>query len=439
MRAPSLLGLPFHQTPAPGQVQLPDGHSERRSVVQMPIMDQTGAMTDTPATASTSESQDEAWLGLLDEMQARAPEFVDRFLAELRDRALYDPESVPPADLERAAEETVLMFIERLRSGQITRVDSAEPLGRRRARQGVPLERLTQAIRLDLRIMWQILLDIAHPDRTDVLVSHVEQLIAVIDAYVADVQQAFLREVAILQRDSRLVTEQHLSKLFNAQTLTPVLLDAVAAGIRVGTKERFEMLMLPGDSSEVRGSKVDPWLAKPNVFAYMYRGWLVLFRPHGSPLSTWPKEFAPVASIYIDAVDGLDRVPAAARAIIDLHASSPPLTGLTHVDDLWMFGAANYLEALLPGHFRSILDSLSDLSDDERERLLRTVRAYLDTGSVKVTAHVVDCHRNTVINRFRLFQTHTGLDITVPSQAALALVLLSGADAVGARGATTPL
>ncbi|MGK0721993.1 helix-turn-helix domain-containing protein [Leucobacter sp. W1478] len=396
-------------------------------------------MTDTPAAPSTSESQDEAWLALLDEMQLRVPDFVDRFLAELREGALYDPESVPPADLEHAAEETVLMFIERLRTGQITRVDSAEPLGRRRARQGVPLERLMQAIRLDLRIMWQILLDIAHPDRTDVLVRHVEQLIAVVDAYVADVQQAFLREVAILQRDSRLVTEQHLSKLFNAQSLTPVLLDAVAAGIGVDSKERFEMLMLPGDSSEVRGSKVDPWLAKPHVFAYMYRGWLVLFRPHDVPLSTWPKEFAPAPSIYIDAIDGLDRVPNAARALIDLHASAPPLTGLTHVENLWMFGAANYLETLLPGHFSSILESLSQLGEDDQERLLRTVRAYLNTGSVKVTAQQVDCHRNTVINRFRLFQSHTGLDITVPAQAALAIVLLSGADAVGARGVAAPL
>ncbi|MGK0741675.1 helix-turn-helix domain-containing protein [Leucobacter sp. Z1108] len=408
-------------------------------------------MTDTPATtpidastgaspdAKTAGSPDTAWLTLLDEMQLRAPEFVDRFLAELREQALYDPESVPPGDLERAAEETVLMFIDRLRTGQITRADSAEPLGRRRARQGVPLERLMQAIRLDLRIMWQILLDIAHPDRTDVLVRHVEQLIAVVDAYVADVQQAFLREVAILQRDSRLVTEQHLSKLFNAQSLTPALLDAVAAGIGVGPKERFEMLMLPGDSSEVRGSKVDPWLAKPNVFAYMYRGWLMLFRPHNAPLSTWPKEFAPVPSVYVDAVDGLDRVPGAARALIDLHASAPPLHALTYVEDLWVFGAANYLETLLPGHFSSILESLSQLGEDEQERLLRTVRAYLESGSVKVTAHVVDCHRNTVINRFRLFQTHTGLDITVPSQAALALVLLSGADTAEARNATATL
>lgn len=394
-------------------------------------------MTDTPTAASTSESPDEAWLAILDEMQLRAPEFVDRFLAELRERALYDPESVPAADLESAAEETVLMFIERLRSGQITRVDSAEPLGRRRARQGVPLERLMQAIRLDLRIMWQILLDIAHPDRTDVLVRHVEQLIAVVDAYVADVQQAFLREVAILQRDSRLVTEQHLSKLFNAQTLTPVLLDTIAAGIGVDAQESFEMLMLPGDSSDVRGSNVGPWLAKPNVFAYMYRGWLLLFRAHEAPLSTWPKEFAQAPSIYLDAVDGLDRVPSAARALIDLQASAPPLRGLTHVDDLWVFGAADYLEDLLPGHFRSILASLSELGDDEHERLLRTVRAYLESGSVKVTAHVVDCHRNTVINRFRLFQSHTGLDITVPSQAALALVLLSGADSAAARRNTS--
>ncbi len=56
---------------------------------------------------------------------------------------------------------------------------------------------------------------------------------------------------------------------------------------------------------------------------------------------------------------------------------------------------------------------------------MRTVRAFLDSGSIKVTSAVMECHRNTVVNRLRTFQELTGLDMTVPTQAALAVVLLS--------------
>lgn len=380
-----------------------------------------------------TDAPEPAWLELLDELQRRSPEFVTRFLAELRERALYDPESVPGDDLESAALETVLMFIERLRSGQITRTDFAGPLGRRRARQGVPLERLMQAIRLDLRIMWQLLLEIAQPDATEVLMRHVEQLISVVDAYVADVQQAFLAEMATLQRDSRLATEQHLSKLFNARSLNPALLDEIAAGIGVQASGAFEVLLLPDVSPETRSSEVDAWLAQRSVFAYVYRGWLLLFRACEAQLSTWPREFRRVPSIYIDAVEGLQLLPEAARALIDLQAGAPPLQRLTQLEEFWVVGAAEYLDALVPGYFRAILAPLGELGADEHDRLLRTVHAYLDSGSVKDTAELVDCHRNTVINRFRQFQSLTGLDITVPAQAALAYVLLRGAAHRAAR------
>lgn len=57
--------------------------------------------------------------------------------------------------------------------------------------------------------------------------------------------------------------------------------------------------------------------------------------------------------------------------------------------------------------------------------MLRTVRTFLDTGSVQRTATAAFCHRNTVLNRLAAFHERTGLDVTVPVEAALAHVLLS--------------
>src|SRR5699024_8952962 len=49
---------------------------------------------------------------------------------------------------------------------------------------------------------------------------------------------------------------------------------------------------------------------------------------------------------------------------------------------------------------------------EEDDPILITVDAYLKTGSIKQTAQMSFCHRNTVINRIRQFTIHSGLDIT---------------------------
>jgi DNA-binding PucR family transcriptional regulator len=51
--------------------------------------------------------------------------------------------------------------------------------------------------------------------------------------------------------------------------------------------------------------------------------------------------------------------------------------------------------------------------------------SYGRTGSVKLTSEELYCHRNTVVNRLNALQEVIGLDLTVPAQAALALVSIA--------------
>ncbi len=396
--------------------QSPDRHPNVPTIVQVHNLGETGCMSEG------------TWSSLLDRLEERVPDFVERFLFELHARVLYEPGMVPEQDLAHTAHETMLMIIARLRTGQVVGLEITDALGRRRARQGVPLERLIEAIRLDLRLVWQLLLEIAQPDHTAVLVQNVELLISVVDGYVSDVQRAFLREVAILQRDSRLATEQHLSRLFNAQAPNPALIDEIASGVGVASHDDFEMIMIPNVSEEHRGRVVSGWLAKRDVRAYMFRGWLLLFRPRGPEPSRWPGEFAEVPCVYVQHVEGLRSLPAAARAAADLQTLAAPLDHLVFVEEFWAVGAASHLTTLLPSLPGSTLHALAEIPDEERDRLLRTVRTYLQSGSIKQTATQMGCHRNTVINRFRLFRSRTGLEVTIPAQAALAFVLLSGED-----------
>ena len=368
----------------------------------------------------------ETWLQLLDEFEEQIPLFVQTFTDELASRALYDVELVPESDIVRTAHETMHMLLARLRGNDTALTAFAVALGTRRARQGIPLKRLVEAIRLDLRIIWQMLLRLAGPERVPVLVQHVELIMTLLDAYIDDVQQAFLTEASILQRDSLLATDQHLSRLFNATSLTPTLLKEVAHGIGIDAAAEIEVVLFtPQESREGSGREVQHWLAQPHVYGYAYRGWRLLFRELGTQPSTWPKDFAHAPSIYVDRVSGLAAVAAAARAAIELQASAPEITGLTDVESLWAYAAEAHLEALIPGYFRALLLGVEQLAGEERERVTETVREYLETGSIKETSMIVDCHRNTVVNRLRLFHELTGLDVSIPQQAALAVILLA--------------
>jgi len=63
----------------------------------------------------------------------------------------------------------------------------------------------------------------------------------------------------------------------------------------------------------------------------------------------------------------------------------------------------------------AVLDGLSDLADEERDILLDTFRVWQDTdASADSTAKVLFCHPNTVRQRLRRIEKHTGRSLSRP-------------------------
>ena len=124
-------------------------------------------------------------------------------------------------------------------------------------------------------------------------------------------------------------------------------------------------------------------------------------------------------------VDGLAQVPAAVQPAVDiLRVTDSSTPGLRTVEDRW----AQLSKAHLDSGQRftaTVRAELDELSEPDRVALLDTVGAYLDSGSVNEAARHSFCHRNTVLNRIARFKNLTGLDITVPRDAALAVLLLA--------------
>jgi DNA-binding PucR family transcriptional regulator len=81
-----------------------------------------------------------------------------------------------------------------------------------------------------------------------------------------------------------------------------------------------------------------------------------------------------------------------------------------------MASAAPDLAALVSRH---VLGPLRDLRPSERDRILRTVAAFIAAGgSVARTAADLHYHRNTIVNHLRRFEGQTGRSLHQPRDVA---------------------
>lgn len=363
------------------------------------------------------------WAELIEQLRGERDALVADFLERFTRDARYEPGLVDLDDVTANAFLTMDMFMYHLAGerppAQIA--DLPRQIGARRARQGVPVEQFLEAIRIDFRVLWKGLERVAQPDGTTLLVTNMERVLGVVDAYVREVHQAFIDEEARLTRDSRIAHERALARLFTGE-LTPGALAEIAAALGLGLGAGYEVLVADGDDGTWLA---DEFRTSPSVVVYERGGGTIAFRER-TGMAEWPSEHPGLRGGYVGSVAGLARVPAAAVTARLLGAQGG---GVVTVADAWMSVAADHLAVAIPEFATDIEEEIRALTDHERERLLQAVRMYAETGSVKESAQRLYCHRNTMVNRLRAFHELTGLDVTVPNQAAWALVVLARIDA----------
>jgi transcriptional regulator with XRE-family HTH domain len=368
-------------------------------------------------------AQTAEWARLMARLEEEMPQVVDDFMAQFAERGLYAPAAVSEEDLRETAGDTLRMLVARLAGRKPTEAEAvlAASLGVRRARQGVPLDALLEAVRLDFRVLWRWMQRIGGEQR--VLIEGVEWVLSAVEEYVDEVQQSFLRETAALQRDARLATERHLSRLFSGDAPGETALQAIAAGLGVAVDDRFDLVAVRTSSLDEVQRALDAQLATGELFGHMHRDAYCVFWPTSSTGAA--EALRAVPGVRVADLAGLAAVASGAEAALAMLAVEHLPPRLVGLDEAWPAVAAARLEELLPGFAATRLDALVELTDYQRTAVLRTVRTFLDTGSVQRTAAVAFCHRNTVLNRLAAFHERTGLDVTVPVEAALAHVLLS--------------
>ncbi|WP_199822486.1 CdaR family transcriptional regulator [Streptomyces sp. WMMB 322] len=309
----------------------------------------------------------------------------------------------------------------------------SERTGERRARQGVPLDSLLAAARLDFRVVWAALLARADDEDKVLLVASAYHVWEAVEAHVTGIMTAYQRTVLEMGRQREDERRLWFDRLLESEGRNPTVVRDAGLALGFVPAGRFLCAAAPpgpgpgedlhGAAAALRssGATLQRQTVSSAALLVVQLGPRVTEETVLAGLEGVPCGVSPVA-------DGLASVPRAVElataAVRALPESAP---GPLRLADAWLDVLVNRA-----GHFAAHLadDVLGGLTGDaappaETERLLHTVRVHLaGSGSIAETARALYCHRNTVQQRFTRFCELTGRDIRRPEDAALLALAL---------------
>lgn len=293
-------------------------------------------------------------------------------------------------------------------------------LGRDRARQGVSAQLLLEGVRFNSRVIWTALRDLCPTRQLGALVRNTDAVLGLVEWHVREVQRSYLQEEELLNRHSERRRRRAVATLFRQPSLSRADVLALAAELGADSDARYVVVAELGPHHEdcsLCGRQI------PGAFEHEVAGGSCHFWPERpDPLEEPGAEFR---GAVLRNVEGLDGVPTAVRAALSLLRAVGPSDHAVTAADAWPAVAWSGLvsgisETLLPID----LSALRALPDAARARLCETLEVYFRTGSVKITAEELFCHRNTIVKRLSQFEQLSGLDLGRPAQAALAVLAL---------------
>ncbi|OFT63039.1 helix-turn-helix domain-containing protein [Corynebacterium sp. HMSC05E07] len=367
------------------------------------------------------------WREIVAEVHSDIPRMVEDFLTAFTTTGRYGNSLVSEDELRLTAFEVFARITDML----VGAVDEAElrthaqGLGRRRARQGVELALLVDAIQLDFDVLWTHLRRAAGTDEHE-LIEHVAHLHSVVTLYNLVVRDAFRMEEAREQHDVRLIHARHLERLLTTDNLDPLGIAELARALDVDPQTSFDVIVSHPTSAVELRTLFDSSITSGIAFGHATRGMFIAFWPSTARTPVDSTALTALPGIRFRTVTGLAGVRAAARQAPRLFDATTPLPHLSEAPDLFWAIAGDAIANFEGSPVTELTDAISTLRS-ENKPVYDTLCAYLNTGSIKATAESLRCHRNTVINRLHHITTLSGLDVTHPKDAALALLCLNRA------------
>ncbi|UYQ77472.1 helix-turn-helix domain-containing protein [Glutamicibacter sp. JL.03c] len=383
-------------------------------------------------TTQNDQDPETAWCDALDRLAGNLDPLVDGFLVRILADRQYAQSEVSVEDLRSTSAQSFLAMIKSLKSGgeETSALESlADSLGARRARQGIPVDSLVRAVRMDFSVIWQ---GLAAPDSglsSDHLVSKGELVWQTVDTFVAKVQARYLREQADLERADVDLQQHYLSQLFSMAETTRTDILRIAGALRVDADSEFRVVAMGREEGAIVQRRLRSHRRLDRTFS-IPQGHHTLFI-HELADSKGPMDihernlYDGVAVAVAPTAHGLVAVRDASMAAREIMRDLPVnVTGVFTLKNRLLSIARHRLAQVGCSPANATLDGLERTSPKEREKILETTRVFLETGSLVETSKRLFYHRNTIVNRMSAFERYTGLDLKSPRDLAIAVLIL---------------
>lgn len=307
----------------------------------------------------------------------------------------------------------------------------SERVGERRARQGVPLEALLDAARLDFRVVWAAMVSRARAEDMAQLAASAYHVWEAVEGHVTGIMRAYQRTVLEMGRRAEDERRMWFARLLDNAGRNPTVVRDAALALGFDGSGRFlcaaaaarDGARLLRATSTLRAAGVilqQQPVASDEVLT-------VQLAPRVTPQSVLA-QLHEVPCGVSPVVEGLASVPRAVQ-LATATARVLPVgeSGPRRLEDSWLDVLVHRLEEMSGELADDVLGGLSTVGTGEVEtaRLLETVRVHLaGSGSIVDTAAALYCHRNTVQQRFNRFHELTGRDVRRPEDAALIALAL---------------
>lgn len=371
------------------------------------------------------------WVALLDRLDVG--ELTAEFIERLGAVPGYASSPLPAREIRRTGSASFQALILAMKADNdgpdyLRERDAiALDVGVTRARAGVPIESLMTAIRLDFAIIWEAITGIAEPGDAQLLVGHTARVWEVVDGYAGETQRAYVAELARIQAEAASMRQGYLATLFSEVNLAPAALDRIAQELGLGLETEYVVAVAPWDHIPALRLALANAPAGAQVFTHSLADALVAFfpldlRPGSGPQRLYASLDGLTCGLMGEGCT-LDRVPQAAAVAASLAGLlAPAERGAMTWRRGWARLARRELDRAGAPGLGEVERALQRCGSAERRRLREAVEAYLQTGSIAQAAEQLYCHRNTLMNRIKRFARLTGVDPTVPLQAARLVV-----------------
>lgn len=352
------------------------------------------------------------------------------FLLEVEQIEGYSSSAVVAQDLQETAVASMELLLRLV--GDLPIPDRlagmSEALGHRRAQQGIPLESLLRAVRMDFRILWTAMLKKVPVASLPKFTEDAVRVWEAVEFHTIRVHAGYLDELATMAQEKEAQRAFLLSRLLNSDGKDSQLLGQAARALGVNPESSFVVAVAAEHAQ--KSFRTGVHRAGADQFLHERDGALILIledtpaRPGQEPAEGRPW-LAPLDCFVAPRAQSLAEVPLMLRiALESLPAITPETPGQRTVGHTWGHVAATRLGEYGSVLANSVLGPLTTISAHEKERLIETVQAYLRSGSVSDVAGELYCHRNTVLNRLARFAKLTGYDPASPQDAATVIAAL---------------